>query len=150
MHQLLYNVTEGHLHGVLAGRVINAKGGAGGRAGTTVPNAESPDFVNNPLTASAASRGPIPQGYYYMRPHESKAKRIRLDPLPENNMYNRTDFLIHGRGPKGSEGCIVIYQNDDLLTICNAVKLHLKSTGTKPILKVTALLMPFHSTKVYA
>ncbi len=51
--------------------------------------------------------GPIVMGKYRLVPHESRPNWIRLVPYSENVMFGRDGFAIHGRGPRGSDGCIV-------------------------------------------
>lgn len=46
-------------------------------------------------------------GKYFLKTHESKENWIRLNPFSQNNMKNRDGFAIHGRGFRGSDGCIV-------------------------------------------
>jgi hypothetical protein len=38
--------------------------------------------------------------------------------------HGRSDFFIHGRGPKGSHGCIVVYNATDRHQLNKAVKQH--------------------------
>lgn len=60
--------------------------------------------------------GPIPQGTYTIGdPFDSPTHgphAMRLTPDPENEMFGRSAFLIHGDNPEhigeSSEGCIVL------------------------------------------
>jgi hypothetical protein len=70
-------------------------------------------LANNPYatrvkkTGEAAPGGPLVLGTYTLRTHEKKANQIRLIPATGQAMHHRDGFLIHGRGPRGSDGCIV-------------------------------------------
>jgi hypothetical protein len=46
-------------------------------------------------------------GLYTLKVHESKPNWIRLIPNKKNYMSKRDGFAIHGRGKRGSDGCIV-------------------------------------------
>lgn len=115
--QLTYYIFEGVLTGVFGSEVIHItawSGGAGGsRKLTPTEDANNPysyalkeiDNPKNPVRG-----GPIPPGPYQIYPPEKSSKLgpcARLEPLftPPNN---RGGFAIHGQGPKGSDGCIVI------------------------------------------
>lgn len=56
--------------------------------------------------------GPLPRGRYSMIyiGHHKGPVNIRLKPMPENQMYGRGLFLIHGddRYNDASEGCIIL------------------------------------------
>jgi hypothetical protein len=114
------NLTYYIFEGVLAGSVnemtvqISAVTGGGGGSTKHTPS----DSMNNPYmyglkTASIGHQhqhgGPIPLGTYKISPpahHPHLGLSARLDPakpLPNN----RGGFFIHGRGPHGSDGCIV-------------------------------------------
>jgi RHS repeat-associated protein len=61
--------------------------------------------VNNPSMQSEHNVGPLPVGTYLIGPQRDHGKlkaSMRLTPLPQNNMYGRSAFLIHGP-----------HQNDD-------------------------------------
>ena len=76
--------------------------------------------VNAPNTQNLHGIGPIPQGVYTIAPPHADAQvgpvAMRLTPAPENVMFNRGDFLIHGglssdaiTGKEtASHGCIVL------------------------------------------
>ncbi len=86
---------------------------------------------NRPETQARHNQGPIPRGFYkFGKPYDSPkvgAYAIPLIPFPENEMFDRGDFLIHGdsiRDPgTASEGCIILprrirqlmYESDDHL-----------------------------------
>lgn len=72
--------------------------------------------LNNPARQDQHNVGPIPQGVYTIAPPHADEKvgpmALRLTPAPENEMYGRGDFLIHGDNAHAnhtaSEGCIIL------------------------------------------
>ena len=104
--------------------VLVYTGYAGGNCG------KNPEGKNNPLMQDVKSIGPLPKGEYglgevvltsHLGPYA-----IPLIPSPENQMFGRGGFFIHGdTTPSGnaSEGCIImpkiirlrIYGSDDRL-----------------------------------
>jgi hypothetical protein len=73
-------------------------------------------FKNDPAAQSIAGKGPLPCGTYQIaKPIDQNpgvgAFALRLDPLPTNNMFGRSEFFIHGDSVtapgNASEGCIV-------------------------------------------
>ena len=116
--------------------------GSGGRSGSKTPGAYNAMLANNPFATGVHHGthvyGPLPYGFYYMVPHESKANMIRLNPFSTNSMHGRSGFLIHGRGTIGSHGCIVPPVFDDLLKIYKGVA-DAAALKMKPVLKVVAI-----------
>jgi hypothetical protein len=111
---LLYNIVEGTLVGSIDGVSISAQAGSGGRAGSKTKGALNIFVANNPFAtrvkkAGMTPGGPLPMARYELRPHESRANWIRLTPIAEDGklLHGRDGFAIHGRGPWGSDGCIV-------------------------------------------
>jgi hypothetical protein len=80
--------------------------------GGTVPN---DNYRNTPDGQSLRDLGTIPQGQYTISPaHTVPGKGpcvMSLTPNPDNEMYGRSGFLIHGDNPSmnftASDGCIV-------------------------------------------
>jgi len=141
---LIYNIVEQHLRGRLGHVNIDCVAGSGGRAGTKTKGAENFFLKNNALATHVHSGGhtfgPLPQGYYYMYPHEDRKKTmVRLDPFKSNVMHKRSGFLIHGRGEIGSHGCIVPYDFADVQKIYNAVRSQVEARRKMPVLKVVAV-----------
>lgn len=72
--------------------------------------------LNNPALQAITNTGPIPQGIYTISApftHPTKGPAVmRLTPDPENVMYGRSGFLIHGAHAddkqNSSEGCIIL------------------------------------------
>jgi hypothetical protein len=143
MNQLTYNIVEHRLSGDVGGVPINCAAGSGGRAGTKTKEAENWWLKNNALAThvhfGAHQFGPLPQGRYYMRPHEKHSDMVRLDPFPSNLMFGRSGFLIHPRGPIGSHGCIVPYAFSDVRKIYTAVKTYVGVRKSNPVLEVIAV-----------
>lgn len=96
-----YNSATGNLHH--DGTYV-ATGYAGRGAG-----------YNNPWMQSVPNTGPLPTGRYtigpqYNSPNTGRAT-MALTPAPENEMYGRSAFRIHGdnsrRNGTASEGCMI-------------------------------------------
>jgi hypothetical protein len=109
---LAYNIMEELLVGSVDGTSISAHVVSGGRAGSKTAGAVNPFLANNPYAtgvkqAGRAPGGPLILGRYRLKTHESKPSWIRLLPFDESAMHGRSGFAIHGRGPRGSDGCIV-------------------------------------------
>lgn len=72
--------------------------------------------VNNAALQACSNVGPIPQGTYTIsKPYTDPEKGpvvMRLTPDPENTMWGRAGFLIHGDNAQAnqsaSEGCIIL------------------------------------------
>lgn len=73
--------------------------------------------INNPDLQNIEKVGPIPVGHYRILPPIDTAKHgpffLPLLPAPQNEMFGRSNFGIHGERlepPPGlaSEGCIII------------------------------------------
>jgi hypothetical protein len=131
---LTYYLFEGLLTGITAGHLVNVQALSGGGGGSTRHGGNAD--TNNPYsqgvktTGSGAAHhhgGPIPTGRYRILPpaHDPHLGRsCRLDPYDrdqEKRMHGRSGFFIHGRGPHGSDGCIVPLESfqalmDDLAT----------------------------------
>jgi hypothetical protein len=86
-----------------------ATGYAGGNCG------KNPEGMNNPDMQSVPNVGPLPQGIYtfgVVVDHSTLGPfAIQLIPEPENIMFGRGHFFMHGdTEPPGnaSEGCIIM------------------------------------------
>ncbi len=87
--------------------------------------------LNNPALQDRHGVGPLPQGRYMIGPLLSShivgnvvlQSCAHLTPHPENEMFGRAGFLIHGRKSltdmEASEGCIVL-DHDDRLKVLNS------------------------------
>jgi hypothetical protein len=120
---LTYVVNQGMLFGTVGGEMVNIRtvsGGGGGAVDKKTRKPRKPDdpsSVNNPLKTGqkednkdGVRGGPIPDGSYLIETpftHGPLGLSARLSPMKGNDMMGREGFFIHGRGPKGSDGCIV-------------------------------------------
>lgn len=85
------------------------KGGYAGRG----------DGKNNPDMQDVKDVGPLPRGVYIAgEPHDYEKVgkfAMRLTPSPENEMFGRADFFLHGDKQSdpgnASEGCIILPRN---------------------------------------
>lgn len=76
----------------------------------------SPEGKNDPQKEDIPDVGPIPKGVYKIGQPEDTAIHgpyvLRLFAAPENEMYKRDGFLIHGDSVEhpgaASQGCIVL------------------------------------------
>jgi len=131
---LTYYIFEGLLTGLANGHVYNLEALSGGGGGSTAHpgNADT----NNPYSQGVKTTGegkahrhggPIPMGRYRIEPpaqNRHLGRSCRLDPfdrVQDKQMFGRDGFFIHGRGPHGSDGCIVPLESfgqlmDDLAT----------------------------------
>ena len=75
------------------------------------------DGLNNPAMQDQHGIGPLPQGKYTIGPLQAQHGALGtnvapLEPHPDNEMYGRSGFFIHGRKSlldmDASEGCIVL------------------------------------------
>ena len=143
MHaDLQYNLADGHLSGSIGGYKISARAGSGGRAGSKTPDALNWWLANNPFAvcvklSSGNPGGPLPMGRYRLALHESRKNWIRLLPFSQA-MFGREGFAIHGRGLRGSDGCIVPSDFLVVLQICSALAQIERSGGPAPVLEVVA------------
>ena len=120
---LTYYITEGVLAGTANGHMIHISAVSGGGGGSR-RNPPSSD-MNNPRSQSLKEvdgahhvhGGPIPAGRYRVftpSHHRILGLSARLDPYDDaqaSRMYGRDAFYIHGRGPHGSDGCIVLMEH---------------------------------------
>lgn len=79
--------------------------------------------VNNPAMQNVPNVGPLPQGTYTINPQQNNTTgsgtqlpaSMRLTPDPNNQMFGRGGFIIHGDNAAGnqsaSEGCPVLNRN---------------------------------------
>ena len=117
---LTYSISEGVLTGTANGKGIHLSALSGGGGGSTSHGGNSD--TNNPYSTGVKTEGsgkahqhggPIPTGRYRILPpsrHPHLGLSCRLDPYDAaqtRHMAGRDGFYIHGRGPHGSDGCIV-------------------------------------------
>ena len=141
---LAYNIVEEVLVGRIDDTAINAHAVAGGRAGSKTPGAVNSMLANNPYATGIKKvgnrpGGPLIMGEYRLVTHESRANWIRLEPNAENSMQGRAGFAIHGRGARGSDGCIVPTDFNQALKLYSLVKARETSGKPAPTLAVVAI-----------
>jgi hypothetical protein len=149
---LRFNITEGLLTGSLDGEYFESRACSGGRGGSKEKDAEIYFLRNNPFSANVKGPddlkkhpkdtrvgGTLPLGLYSLHTHHKK-DHIRVDPLPGTNMHGRDAILIHGRGKRGSDGCIVPADFHVVQRLYAALaKREKKSAVGAPVLEVVAI-----------
>jgi len=112
-----YYIYEGVLAGIAGGKMFHLTALSGGGGGSTKNKPQI--SVNNPYATGLKTSGvgakhqhggPLPVGWYTIaRPaqHPHLGRSARLSPKNLKLMMGRDGFYIHGRGPHGSDGCIV-------------------------------------------
>ena len=141
---LRYNIMSEMLYGTVAGQSISMKaysgGGRGSKSGVERSNIRHWDTQKKaPAKYDEANRGgPLPQGYYivkYLGKYKHYGVSARLEQTLTSLLYSdftsdispisvtqRDGFLIHGMGPKGSDGCIVPANAKSLNHLLSALK----------------------------
>jgi hypothetical protein len=121
---LTYSIATETLSGTIGADRLFVRAWSGGRRGAKSPGAESDVASYNVFRKEQHDKGihggPIPPGFYLCRYvahhpkfHECIFLEQTLTSLFQVNedakvsFYNRDGFYIHGRGPHGSDGCIV-------------------------------------------
>lgn len=115
---LTYYINEGVLAGTVGRSTLHLIALSGGAAGSTrnptAPAMNNPYMTGLVTTGSSGAAnhvhgGPIPPGRYTIErpsqhPHLGLSARLVN---PPGRAGGRDGFYIHGRGPHGSDGCIV-------------------------------------------
>ena len=153
---LTYDIANERLTGTIGVENISlwAKSG-GGRASKThsegQPGQEGLRSWNPQLKAAGSTRGgPLPPGFYQVQKpanHPDLGRAAYLEQTITSLLYanpsapggvsmtQRDGFYIHGRGPKGSDGCIVPMEGFghfmDLLAIHAPVMLQVVNVGAR-------------------
>ena len=140
---LVYNIVEESLTGKIDGTAISARAVSGGRAGSKTPGAVEFLLANNPYATGVkkgkTAGGPIPLATYLLKTHESKPNWIRLLPADgKTSVKGRDGFAIHGRGKRGSDGCIVPTDFHLVQLLYGLVKDRETAGNTAPTLAVVA------------
>lgn len=113
---LTYYIFEGLLVGTVNGKSVHILAACGGRAGSKTEGVVDGHVANNPYQTPRKippypTGGPLPTGVYSIdKPlpnYKGNGPWAHLHPRPGNQMFGRVKFAIHGRGPRGSDGCIV-------------------------------------------
>ena len=143
---LLYNIVEESLTGSINSVSICAQAGSGGRAGSKTKGAVNAFLANNPYATGVKKNskhpgGPLPRARYSLSTHEKHPFWIRLTPLAEDGalLRGRDGFAIHGRGPWGSDGCIVPSDFGVVKLIYSLVQATEKAGKPAPTLEVMSV-----------
>jgi hypothetical protein len=141
---LTYNIVEQLLEGEIDGQTVYARAVSGGRAGTKTPGVENVFLANNPYLTRVKKKGANPggptiMGKYRLFTHERKSNWIRLVPYDDTTMFGRDGFAIHGRGPRGSDGCIVPTDFAVVQQVYRLVKARERAKRPPPTLTVVAV-----------
>ena len=144
--ELTYNIASGILSGEVDGSHISAHAGSGGRAGTKSKDGLNWWLANNPLATrvrlpadKSHPGGPIPMGTYRVVLHEARENWLRLLPVDERQMHGRSGMAIHGRGQRGSDGCIVPTDFAVVMRLCKLVRSRKEKGGRDVLLRVVAI-----------
>jgi hypothetical protein len=130
---LSYFIQEGVLVGKVGERPFHILAVSGGGGGSTAQRPAA--SMNNPYmeafkTADKtrhkphAHGGPIPPGIYAIRPpaHNAHLGLSAALVLERGGSTHRSGFYIHGRGPHGSDGCIVPLDTKQFQQLMAALK----------------------------
>jgi hypothetical protein len=144
MADLVYNIIEQSLRGSIDGTRITVRAVSGGRAGSKSPGVIEYLRANNPYAThvkktSSVAGGPLPVSTYMLKTHELRANWIRLLPIDTAAMHGRTGFAIHGRGQRGSDGCIVPSDFPVVQLLYKLVKAREEAGKPAPTLSVVAI-----------
>ncbi len=144
MHDLTYNVVEMRLTGSIDGYNIDATAYSGGRAGSKQRGVVHPILANNPFATGVKLTkdnpgGTLPLGTYQLKTHEKRKNWIRLNPVTGTNLKGRAGFAIHGRGARGSDGCIVPEDFHAVLSIHALLQTRERAGRPAPTLEVVAI-----------
>ncbi|HMN44006.1 MAG TPA: hypothetical protein PKE27_05510 [Povalibacter sp.] len=140
---LRYSIADEMLYGTVAGKSFSMKACSGGGRGSSA-GLQRKDVAHwnsqkkAPAAFDEANRGgPLPAGHYlavYIGPYKTFGECARLDQTLTSMLYSdlssaagvsvteRDGFLIHGEGPKGSDGCIVPASKVALKKLLSALK----------------------------
>jgi len=141
---LSYSIATETLSGTIGITTFLVRAWSGGRRGAKGPGAQSTprsyDVFRKEDHGKGVHGGPIPPGIYlcryvanYAKFHEciflaqTLTSLFRVDANATIRFYGRDKFYIHGRGPHGSDGCIVPENEAVRLQLNKSVK---NSQGT--------------------
>jgi hypothetical protein len=143
--ELIYNIASGLLVGRIGNTSISASAGSGGRAGSRTAGALNWWLANNPFatgvklgTDKSHPGGPLPLGKYRIVPHEKRKEMLRLLPFDPRQMHGRDGMLIHGRGSRGSDGCIVPTDFAVVQLLCSLIRARQEAGQPAVVLQVIA------------
>jgi hypothetical protein len=141
---LVFNIVEQTLTGKIGETTISAHAVSGGRAGSKKKSVVNYFLANNPYSTGVKKKGDRPGGAiplrkFELKTHESKENWIRLLPLKGENLRGRSGFAIHGRGQRGSDGCIVPTDFHNVKLIYSLVMAREQAGERAPTLAVVAI-----------
>lgn len=160
-NMLIYSIAREWLDGDVEGERFSLRAWSGGGRGRTGPGAEHAVASYDVFRRTQHEKidvhgGPLPPGLYVCRyvqnhPHfhecifleQTITALIRVDANAHMRFYDRSGFYIHGRGPHGSDGCIVPDSEADRRRLNRAVK----DAASAVLLKVTEPGMPLPATR---
>ncbi len=132
--EFTYYIFEGVLIGTANGKSFHISAASGGGGGTKDKKLVLADSTNNPYSVGVKEQdtkvshvrgGPIPPGKYSIGTpavHKPLGLSAQLLPTGGQPMYGRSGFYIHGRGPKGSDGCIVPLDKTEFVSLMDNLK----------------------------
>jgi hypothetical protein len=114
---LTFYIADGLLVGTAGGHMWHLEARSGGGGGAR-KNPDGNADTDNPGSVSVKESGhhrggPLPPGRYRIgtpSKHKGLGYSAALSPYDaeqKTQMFGRSGFFIHGRGPKGSDGCVV-------------------------------------------
>jgi hypothetical protein len=136
--RLTFYIKEGLIVGHAGGKHVQISAWSGGGGGSKTGWLQK-DVVNQPDKVSQKTTGghndhkhhhhggPIPPGQYTIRTPDGSHPNLgpisaALIPAKQNQMFHRGGFFIHGRGPHGSDGCIVPHTSTQFHALMAALK----------------------------
>ena len=144
--ELTYNISSSLLSGKIDGVFISAHALSGGRGGSKTPGTLNWWLANNPFATHvklspdrSVPGGPLPMGRYRLSLHESRTNWLRLMPLLDAAMHGRSGMAIHGRGKRGSDGCIVPTDFAVVTRLCELVRQRRDNAKSEIHLEVVAI-----------
>jgi hypothetical protein len=155
---LNYSIAGERLQGSVGNENFSMHAWSGGRRGTKTPGADEHSYASYNVfrkEQAGVNGGPLPPGLYlcYYATDGPGGQTIRLEPTitamfqidAQANVrtYDRSGMYIHGRGPIGSQGCIVVENEADRLRLNKAIK---NCPGTV-MLRVSDTGMPLPSDR---
>jgi hypothetical protein len=157
---LIYSIAREFLQGSIGSERFFMRAWAGGARGQTGTSAEhsadSYDVFRQTRHNKGRHGGPLPPGLYICRyvahhPHfgecifleQTPTALFQVDMNANVRFYDRDGFYIHGRGPHGSDGCIVPENNVVRMRLNKAVK----NASGAVLLKVTDVGMPLPAAR---
>lgn len=137
---LAFYILNGILRGTIGEKTVAMPMYSGGGGGST-KNKPDPS-VNDPRETTLKTKekphvhgGPLPTGWYSVRKPRIGSdgggipgRCAKLVPDADNAMHDRDAFYIHGRGPHGSDGCLVPKAREDFKTLMDDLE---KAAGSK-------------------